>query len=191
MGTARARARIKAASMNWSRGFLRLWIVASFLWGAISVVLFWPTSEVADYIAYWHLRLFQIGLFRDAEGSRTQIEKIFEAENILDKDSCRDYTATSLDNLRFDESHHIPHQVTAKELDYIFCSSAQKTLDTRTAYQKTLEPTVQILNTGESIGAESIVFIEVTLLPPFVVLMIGSGLFWVIRGFRGKPGNTS
>lgn len=177
--------------MHWRRGLLRLWIVASFLWGAICIVLFWPTREVGDYTAYWHLRLFQPGLFGDAEGSRIQIEKIFEAENILDKESCRDYTARSLDNLRFDESHGILHTLTWKEMEYLFCDDAQKTLDARTAYQKTLEPTVHILNRGESIGAESMVFIQVTLLPPFAVLMIGTGLFWAIRGFWGKPGSIS
>ena len=172
--------------MNWSwrRGLLRLWIIASVLWGAISVALFWPTSEIANYAAYWHLRLFQSGLFRDAELNRAQIGKIFEAHRTLDGEDCRDYTDRSLDNLRSDENRNIMHTVTRKELGYIFCRDAKKTVDAETPHHIELTPVVQILNEGESIGTESVFFLEVALLPPFALFLLGSGLFWAIRGFR-------
>jgi hypothetical protein len=170
--------------MNWKRGLLRLWILASILWGAISVALFWLTSELANYAAYWHLRLFQSGLFRDAELNRAQIGKILEAHHTLDGEDCRDYTDESLNNLRSDEKRDMMHTVTRKELGYIFCQDAKKTVNTETPHHIALAPVVQILNEGEAIGAESVFFREVALLPPFALFLIGSGLFWAIRGFR-------
>jgi hypothetical protein len=177
-------ARTKAAPMNGRRGLLRLWIIVSVLWGTISVALFWPTSEVANHAAYWHLRLFQSGLFRDAELNRAQIAKIFEAHRTLDGEDCRDYTDRSLDNLRSDENSNIMHTVTRKELGYIFCEDAKKTVNAETPHHIELAPVVQILNEGESIGAESLFFLEMALLPPLALFLIGSGLFWAIRGFR-------
>jgi hypothetical protein len=115
-------------------------------------------------------------LFRDAEGNRTQIDKISDARRTLEGDDCRDYTPQSLDNL--------PQQLTRKELGYLFCRDAHKTIDAETAYQLTLEPTVAILHDGESIGGDSTLFIAVTFLPPLALFVIDSGLFWVIRGFR-------
>lgn len=170
--------------MNWRRGLLRLWIIASVLWSAISVALFWPTSEVANYAAYWHLRLFQSGLFREAELNRAQIGKIVEAHRTLDGEDCRDYTDRSLDNLRSDQNRNITHVVTKEELGYIFCQDAKNTVDAETPHHIALAHVVQILNEGESMGAESVLFLEVSLLPPFALLLIGSGLFWVVGGFR-------
>jgi hypothetical protein len=89
--------------MSWRRGLTRLWIVASFLWGTICVALFWPTSKAETYAAYWRLRLLQPSLFRDAGVNRDQIDKISDAHRTLEGDDCRDYTPTSLDNLRFDQ----------------------------------------------------------------------------------------
>jgi hypothetical protein len=170
--------------MSWRRGFTRLWIVASLLWGTICVALFWPTSEAETYAAYWHLRLFQSGLFRDAELNRAQIGKFFEAHRTLDGEDCRDYTDRSLDTLRSDENQNIMHTVTRKELGYIFCQDAKKTVNAETPHHIELAPVVQILNEGESIGAGSVFFLEIALLPPFALFLIGSGLFWAIRGFR-------
>ena len=162
--------------MSWRRGLTRLWIVASLLWGAICVALFWPTSEAETYAAYWRLRLFQPSLFRDAEVNRDEIDKISDAHRILEGDDCRDYTSTSLDNL--------PHELTRKELGYLFCQGAHKTLNAETAHQIKLEPVVELLHAEEDIGVESTLFMEVALLPPLVLFVIGSGLFWAIRGFR-------
>jgi hypothetical protein len=166
--------------MSWRRGLIRLWMVISLLWGTISGALLWPTSEVENYAAYWHLRLFQRDLFRDAEGNRAQIDKISDARRTLEGDDCRDYMPQSLDNL--------PQQLTRKELGYLFCRDAHKTIDAETAYQLTLEPTVTILHDGESIGGDSTLFMEVTFLPPLALFVIGSGLFWAIRGFRPNRG---
>jgi len=76
------------------------------------------------------------------------------------------------------------HTVTRKELGYIFCRDAKKTVDAETPHHIELTPVVQILNEGESIGTESVFFLEVALLPPFALFLLGSGLFWAIRGFR-------
>jgi hypothetical protein len=168
--------------MSWRRGLTRLWIVASLLWGTISVALFWPTSEAETYAAYWRLRLFQPSLFRDAKVTRDEIDKISDAHRILEGDDCRGYTPTTPDNL--------PHQLTLKELLAGDCRGAHKTLDAETAYQVKLEPVVEILHAEEDIGAESTLFMEVTLLPPLVLFMIGSGLFWAIRGFRPNRGSS-
>jgi hypothetical protein len=73
-----------------------------------------------------------------------------------------------------------------KELDDLSCSVARKTLDAETSYQTKLEPIDQIVQSAQYIGAESILFMEVALLPPFVVLLIGSALFWAAKGFRAN-----
>jgi hypothetical protein len=161
--------------MSWRRGLNRLWIVASLLWGTICA-LFWPASEVETYAAYWRLRLLQPSLFRDAEVNRDEIDKVFDARRILEGDDCRDYKPTTIDNLT--------HQLTLKELIALECQGAHKTLDAESAYQIKLEPVVQILHDEGAIGAEATFFMEVTLLPPLALFMIGSGLFWAIRGFR-------
>jgi hypothetical protein len=43
--------------MNWSRGLLRLWLVASLLWAAPVGWLAWPGDAPQEYARYWYYRV--------------------------------------------------------------------------------------------------------------------------------------
>jgi hypothetical protein len=156
--------RASRVQLNWTRGLLRLWLVASLLWAVPVGWLTWPGDAPQDYARYWYYRV----------AHREVLEE--RAANEAATAEQRDAAWAEID-ARYDGR---PHALTSDEL--------QEVLDRITSTARPESEQLQKFTTLERDlswdGEHACWWAACTFVPPIAVLIVGSSLLWALRGFR-------
>jgi hypothetical protein len=147
--------------MNWTKGFLRLWLVGSLLWAIPVGWLTWPGNSPQQYAGYWYYRLAHPEILKERRDLEAEWEK--QREEFFK-----------------DEPPQPPHQLTAEEL----ADLASRLLPRLTPESEQLHEFRSLEEHldwhGERVGEWAAYMFA----PPFAVLIVGSSLLWALRGFR-------
>jgi hypothetical protein len=149
--------------MNWTRGFFRLWLVASLLWVVAVGWLTWPGAAPEQYVRYWYYRVAHSEV---VEWQRNAAAADYKAR------------VDAVDNALRGKVQ-VPTPPPDHTTDFAQLGSPQlQELQEFTSLEALLD----------EYEIETERWLAYTFGPPVILLIVGASLLWAVRGFAGTPG---